>query len=88
MPTANLPQYRSHKTVHAVKIKEIKKGDLRNRCILVPDEPGVANIEVDNIFVRMKNMVAGWYYVVDEKGYASAMSPEAFEGDYSLATFS
>lgn len=88
MPAANLPQYRSHKIVHAVRIKEIKKADTKNRSILVPDAPGIIDIEVDNIFVRMKNMVAGWYYVVDEKGYASAMSPEAFEADYSLATYS
>lgn len=83
-----LPQYRPHKTVHAVQIKEIKKGEQRNRCILVPVQSEIEPIEVDAIFVRMKNMAPGWYYVVDDKGWATAKSPEEFEESYSLATLS
>ena len=80
---ASMPEYRSHKTVRGLKIKEINKTPVKTLVELVPEKPEFSPFTVPDIFVRMKGMAAGWYYVVYENGYVSASPPDAFEDGYT-----
>jgi hypothetical protein len=83
-----MPKYKSHKTVWALKISDVKgDGEGENRetdgsAILVT-EPGFAPIKVDADYVSKHNPRAGGYYVVYEDGYKSWSPAEAFEAGYT-----
>lgn len=83
-----MPKYRSHKEVWALKIKSIVlDSDLAketNRktdgsAIITPEEDGYAPFKVDFAYVRKHNPVAGGYYVVYKGGYKSFSPGDVFE---------
>lgn len=84
-----MPRYRSHKTVRALKIKSIEPDGSAPRgascsCILTPEEADYAPFRVDEEYCRKHNPQAGGYYVVYADGYKSFSPSKAFVEGYSL----
>jgi hypothetical protein len=77
-----LPRYKCHKEVWAVKIKSIRQL-LAGGAVITPEEAGYADIAVSHDFVLKHLPQAGGYYVVYEDGYKSFSPAEAFEGGYT-----
>ncbi len=93
-----MPKYRSHKTVHALKIESVEKimptiaqlEAILNESALT-EEPGgrltveapFVPIEVSPEYMQKHNPQAGGYYVVYEDGYASWSPAKAFEEGYT-----
>lgn len=93
-----LPKYKCHKIVHALKIKQVAKhahpdpkaddaafeaSDKFEGAHLFPVEDGYHPIPVDAAWYRKHNPEAGGYYVVYEDGYASYSPAAAFESGYT-----
>lgn len=93
-----MPRYRSHKTVWALKIKSIEVklptiADLEKTLggsdepvvggIITPEETGYAPFEVDQRYMHKHEPIAGGYFVVYEDGYQSFSPAKAFEEGYS-----
>lgn len=90
-----MPRYKCHKEVHALRIAEIHKRPPVNRdpscesdgndggAMIVPAEAGYAPLYVDDIYLRRHKPVVGGYYVVYEDGYRSFSPQQAFEDGYS-----
>lgn len=88
-----LPKYRSHKTVLALKIASIEfdsdKAHVENRetdggATITPADYGYAPFKVDEAYVRKHSPKAGGYYVVyPGDGYKSWSPAEAFEDGYT-----
>ena len=88
-----MPKYRSHKVVHALKIKSIEYDSEKARsegretdgsATITPHEDEYAPIRVDENYVRKHTPTADGYYVVYKDGYKSFSPAEAFEGGYTL----
>lgn len=90
MTTQELPKYKSHKEVWALKIKSIvKDGEGENRetdgsAIITPEEEGYAPFRVELDYMRKHNPQVGGYYVVYQDGYKSFSPAEAFEEGNTL----
>ena len=92
---AEMPKYRSHKTVWALKIAAIdfkrRPGNPDSGCdqeeittaVITPVDARYAAFTVDADFVRKHEPKAGGYYVVYSDGYKSWSPAEAFEGGYT-----
>ena len=87
-----MPRYRSHKIVHALKIAKIDRDAERagagNRetdgsALLFPAEDGYGPIRVDHSYMRKHDPKPGGYYVVYKDGYKSFSPAEAFEEGYT-----
>ena len=87
-----MPRYKCHKEVWALKIKSIAydsaKAEIENRetdgsAIITPEEEGYAPFKVSHDYVRKHNPQAGGYYVVYKDGYKSFSPAEAFENGYT-----
>ncbi len=83
-----MPKYKSHKMVHALKIKDIRDptkpgNETDGSRIITPVEAGYASFRVNNEYVRKHKPQVGGYYVVNEDGYKSWSPAEAFEGGYT-----
>ena len=79
----NLPKYRSHKIVEAIKIGNVIL-QTNNPVVLVP-----LDIKYDNIIVSLEYYnkhvpYIGGYYVRYPDGYESFSPAEAFESGYTL----
>ena len=87
--SAEMPRYRSHKTVWALKIAHIESRRLKpdqeddGAHLITPEEPGYASFWVDREYVRKHNPRIGGYYVVYEDGYKSWSPAQAFEEGYT-----
>ena len=86
--SSEMPRYRSHKEVHALKILEVRDNTLADQDrdgsrIIVPVDEGFAPFSVDREYVRKHAPQAGGYYVVYEDGYKSWTPAEAFEKGYT-----
>ena len=79
-----MPKYRCHKEVHALKIKAVVWDTEKNIASLVFEEIGFGDIEMSPEYMSKHNPQAGGYYVVYEDGYKSWSPAEAFEAGYSL----
>jgi len=77
-----MPKYRCHKVVHALKIKEILFDEMEGYSIL-PEDARFAAFEIDMDYLEKHNPQEGGYYVVYEDGYKSFSPAEAFEGGYT-----
>lgn len=79
-----MPRYKSHKIVWALKIKaiEIQKAS-EYPMLLMPEEPGYAPVKVSGGWINKHNPQTGGYYVVYEDGYTSWSPAEAFEKGYT-----
>ena len=86
-----LPRYKCHKEVWALKIKEVQlvagegtPSGAKEIKRLVFENGHYAPIEVDADYVRKHDPQAGGYYVVYEDGYKSFSPAQAFEEGYTL----
>lgn len=83
MPASmEMPKYRCHKEVWALKIKEICLHPADQHTI-VPEDECYAPFNVSDEYVQKHNPQAGGYYVVYEDGYKSFSPAEAFENGYT-----
>jgi len=89
-PTREMPKYKSHKTVWALKIKSIvRDGEGENRetdgsAMITPEEDGYAPFRVESEYMHKHKPQVGGYFVQYEGGYKSFSPADAFEGGYSL----
>jgi hypothetical protein len=87
-----MPRYRSHKQVWALKIAAIKRdGEGEDRetdgsAVITPVEIGYAPFKVSGEYMRKHTPEVGGYYVVYPDGYASWSPAGAFEDGYTPAT--
>jgi len=91
-PCMEMPRYKCHKVVHALKIASIAfdrdKAQQEGRetdggAIITPADDGYAPFPVDFAYVRKHNPQAGGYYVIYEDGYQSFSPAKAFEDGYT-----
>ena len=91
-----MPRYKSHKEVWALKIKSIVfDSDLAketNRetdgsATIIPEEAGYAPFKVNHEYCNKHKPQAGGYYVVYEGGYKSWSPADAFEDGYKPSKF-
>lgn len=81
-----LPQWQSHKRVHAAKITAIEYHEnAEDTCFYLHfgDEPGLTPIAVTQGWLNRYGAKVGWYYVVYLDGYASASPAAAFDEGYT-----
>lgn len=77
-----LPKYRSHKKVWAVKIADIVN-DSDGGATITPLEEGYTPFKVDAAYIKKHEPEVGGYYVVYEDGYKSWSPAKAFEAGYT-----
>jgi hypothetical protein len=92
-PSAEMPRYKCHKEVWALKIKAIEQAPADSErqwpsgdWLLMPEEAGYAPLRVghEEYMLRCKPEVGG-YYVVYADGYTSYSPAKAFEDGYGRA---
>jgi len=86
--SVELPRFRCHKEVWALKIKEVidlqTVGDNTTPGhIIVPEEEGYSPFLVPLEYIAKHKPHAGGYYVVYKDGYKSFSPAEAFEEGYA-----
>lgn len=93
-----MPMYKCHKVVWALKIAEINRHPSPNSdpmvetdindggATIIPAELGFAPFYVKPEYLRKHSPAAGGYYVVYEDGYKSYSPASAFESGYTLIT--
>lgn len=80
-----MPKYKSHKEVWALKIKSIKRdGEEENResdgsAMITPEEEGFAPFKVSEEYMHKHKPEVGGYYVLYKDGYKSFSPAKAFE---------
>ena len=88
-----MPKYKCHKEVHALKILSIEmdrdKAAKENRetdgsAIITPFEEGYSPFKVTRGYLKKHSPEVGGYYVVYEDGYKSFSPSEPFEEGYAL----
>ena len=84
-PSTEMPRYKCHKEVHALKIQEMRvvPETTTGRWLLYPADPEYGPIEVDQEYMVRHKPQLGGYYVVYEDGYASYSPAKAFEDGYT-----
>lgn len=94
MNSVEMPRYRCHKEVWALKIAEIvfdheiatiEDRETDGTAMITPVEKGFSPFKVDAEYVRKHNPQVGGYFVVYKGGYKSFSPAVAFEEGYSLA---
>lgn len=80
---AEMPRYKCHKRVWALKIQGISRSEETGRALIYPVELGYAPIEVTEEYLQKHQPKSGGYYVVYEDGYKSFSPAEAFESGYT-----
>lgn len=90
--TAEMPRYKCHKEVWALKIQSVTHNSVLAQlsgnesdgsALIVPEDEGYAEFRVDADYVRKHKPQAGGYYVVYGDGYKSYSPAEPFESGYS-----
>lgn len=88
-----MPRYKCHKEVHALKISGIEMDlisahnegrETDGSATLTPTDKSFAPIKVPHDFVSRNKLIVGGYYVVYSDGYKSFSPAEAFESGYTL----
>ena len=83
MVNSEMPKYKCHKEVWALKIAEVEVlGD--GAVILYPEDKSYENILLDKGFQEKHKPYQGGYYVVYADGYKSFSPANAFESGYTL----
>jgi hypothetical protein len=81
---AEMPRYKCHKEVHALKIESLKpRTPDDGTLLLTPADAGYAPFILGAEFVKKHNPQTGGYYVVYADGYKSFSPAEAFEKGYT-----
>lgn len=75
-----MPRYRCHKEVWALKIKSIERDAV---TLMSFEDPGYAAIPISFEWDEKHKPQAGGYYVVYQDGYKSYSPAEAFESGYT-----
>jgi hypothetical protein len=88
--SAEMPRYKCHKEVHALKINEVRQSPKEpavdgGTWELVVGE-GFSPITISHEWYTKHAPQAGGYYVVYADGYKSFSPAEAFEGGYARIT--
>lgn len=87
LPKLELPKYRCHKVVGALKIKRIEPrlagGTIPDGHQLVPEDNSYSAFALSHDFIERHKPKPGGYYVVYEDGYASYSPADAFESGYT-----
>ena len=89
MVSVEMPKYKCHKEVWALKIKSIvRDGEGKNResdgsAIITPEEDDYAPFRVEPDYLHKHKPQVGGYYVVYKDGYKSFSPADAFEEGYS-----
>ena len=79
-----LPKYKCHKKVRALKIAKIDFHTLTDGgALIIPADGGYGPIEVDREYVRKHMPQSGGYYVVYGDGYKSFSPGSVFEDGYT-----
>lgn len=78
-----MPKYKCHKEVWALKIESIKKVDNDGNAEITPTDKGFAPFVVSREYAEKHKPHAGGYYVVYEDGYKSFSPAGAFESGYA-----
>ncbi len=76
-----LPRYKCHKEVWALKIKEVSAG-VGGIWYLFPEDEVYGPIPVDDDYMQKHSPRSGNYYVVYSDGYVSCSPAKAFEEGY------
>jgi hypothetical protein len=90
MDGREMPKYKSHKKVGALKIKSIvRDGERENRetdgsAMITPEEDGYAPFRVEHEYMHKHKPQVGGYFVQYKDGYKSFSPADAFEGGYNL----
>jgi len=88
--SVEMPKYKSHKEVWALKIKSIvRDGEGENRetdgsAMITPEEEGYAPFKVDHEYMHKHKPQVGGYYIVYKDGYKSFSPAEAFKEGNAL----
>jgi hypothetical protein len=89
---AEMPRYKSHKRVWALKIKEIAptftevtdtREQVQTGAWIFPEESGYAQFHVGQDYITKHAPKVGGYYVVYADGYKSWSPAQAFEEGYT-----
>lgn len=81
-----MPKYRCHKDVWALKIAEVLNSSEPGMArALVPEDPRYAVFSVTHEYAAKHNPQPGGYFVVYKDGYKSFSPAEAFEDGYTPA---
>lgn len=85
---AEMPRYKCHKEVWALKIADIKDptkpgNESDGSRIIVPADAGFAPFRVEHAYVHKHKPEVGGYYVVYADGYKSYSPAKAFEDGYT-----
>ena len=84
-PQAEMPRYKCHKEVHALKIKKVRTAEGAIGFLeMVPEDARFAPIQVASMWAEQHQVAAGGYYVVYKDGYTSFSPGAAFEDGYTL----
>lgn len=78
-----LPCYKSHKEVHALKIAGIVTAT-DGSAVITPADERYGAFKVDAAYMTKHQPTTGGYYVVYKDGYKSFSPAEAFEDGYTL----
>lgn len=82
-----MPKYKCHKEVHALKIAALDTTDADDKRLLMhPVEEGYAPILLSDKFVEKHTPRVGGYYVIYKDGYESFSPADAFEDGYHLTS--
>ena len=82
--TRELPRYKCHKEVSALKIKQVRLSP-GGGAEIEPVEDGYAKFDVDHAYLLKHEPKPGGYYIVYEGGYKSYSPANAFERGYTRA---
>ncbi len=80
---AELPKYKCHKEVYALKIKSIEFNEVDGSAMITPDEQPFAPFRVDPVYVQKHQPKAGGYFIRYQDGYASWSPADVFEDGYT-----
>jgi hypothetical protein len=80
---AELPKYRCHKTVHALKIKDVIV-HAANGHIIVPEDTRYAPFQITDEYLQKHKPESGGYFVQYNDGYKSFSPAQPFEEGYEL----
>ena len=78
-----MPRYRSHKIVRALKIAEVHHDSNNLGAVIFPVEEGFPSFQVDKEYVMKHDPKADGYYIIYDDGYKSWSPAEAFEAGYT-----
>ena len=80
-----MPKYKCHKVVAAVKIKYLKIDESKpnSGAMIVPTDGSLEDYPVGQDFLNKHNPKPGGYFVVYDDGYESYSPAEAFESGYT-----